>query len=210
MKLEIEGKMQRSLWIQFFFEALTGIFVFAVVLLCWRRPVWLSLLLAGGLGAQLWFWRGKADAAMMAAAALIATPSEILGVRSGGWDYDAPGIVLGIPIWLPLVWAYLCSLSRRISLSIHSVTRRVQSNRSVLAMKILFGLLSGAILFYCLIAVSVVLKPIAIAYTLFLIPAVIFWRGERDILIFVTGAVIGTIGEYTAIRAGIFHYNYPK
>ncbi len=201
--------MRRSLWIEFFFEAFTGIFLFAVVLLCWRRPVWLSLLLAGGLGAQLWFWREKADAAVIVAAALLGTPSEILGVRLGGWTYDAPGVVLGIPIWIPLVWAYMCCFFRRISLSVHSVTRRVQSNRSVLAMKILFWVLGGAILFYCLIAVSVVLKPIAIAYIILLIPVVLFWHGERDILIFVIGAIIGTIGECTAIMAGVFHYNYP-
>ncbi len=181
----------------------------AVVVIWWRKPVWLSLLLGGGLLVQLWFWREKADVAMMAAAALLGTPSEMLCVRLGVWTYHAPGLVFGIPVWIPLVWAFLFCLFRRISLSIHSVRWRIWRNREMLSVKILFGILCGVIVVYYLITVSLIMRTIAIVYTAFMIPAVIFWHGERDILIFLIGAVLGTLGEYICMKLGFWHYHYP-
>jgi hypothetical protein len=52
--------MRGRLGVELFFEAFIGIYVLAVVVICWRTPVWSSLLLGGCLGIQLWFWREKA------------------------------------------------------------------------------------------------------------------------------------------------------
>jgi hypothetical protein len=204
-----ERQIRRGLAAEFLFEVFTGIYAIAVVVMCWRKPAWLSLLLGGGLLIQLWFWREKADLAMMAAAALLGTPSEMLCVRLGVWTYHAPGLVFGIPVWIPLAWAFLFCLFRRISLSIHSVRRRIWRNREMLSVKILFGVLCGVIVVYYLITVSLIMRTIAIVYTAFMIPAVIFWHGERDILIFIIGGILGTVGEYICMKLGFWHYHYP-
>jgi hypothetical protein len=201
--------MRRDLSIEFMSEILIGIYVVAVVVLYWRNPLWASLLLGGGLGIQLWLWREKADAAMMAAAALLGTPSEILCVRLGVWSYHAPGLVFGIPVWIPLVWASLLCLFRRIALSTHSVIWRVWPSSKMVGMKIFFGVLGGVIVVYYLATVSVIMRTIAVVYTAFIIPALIFWHGRRDILIFFIGAALGTLGEYTCIKLGFWHYHYP-
>lgn len=201
--------MRRDLSVEFILETLVGLYVVGVVVLCWRRPLLATLLLGGGLAIQVWLWREKADAAMMVAAALLGTPSEILCVRLGVWSYHAPGLVFGIPVWLPLVWASLLCLFRRISLSIHSVILHTWPGRNPVARKLLFGVLGGVILSYYLVTVSVIIRTIALAYTVFMIPAVIFWHGGRDILIFCIGATLGTIGEYICIKLGFWHYHYP-
>ena len=46
-------------------------------------------------------------------------------------------------------------------------------------------------------------------YSIFMLLAVIFWHGERDILIFVIGAVLGTLGEYICRKLGFWRYHYP-
>jgi len=209
MKPKKERQKWRSLWVELFFEVFTGIYVFAAVVICWRKPVWLSLLLGGGLIIQLWFWREKTDAVMMAAAALLGTPSEMLCVRLGVWSYSAPGLVLGIPVWIPLVWAFLFCLFRRISLSIHSAVWKIWPNPKMLSVRIFFGGLGAVIVVYYLITVSLIMRTIAVVYTIFMIPAMIFWHGERDILIFFTGAALGTLGEYICIKLGFWHYHYP-
>lgn len=209
MKQKNIGKATLGLWYEFLFEAFTCIYIVAVVALCWRRPLWSSVLLCVGLALQLWFWRKKADAAMMAAAALLGTPSEILCVKLGVWTYHAPGLVFEIPVWIPLVWAFLFCLFRRISLSIYSATLRVWPNRKSFARKILFAVLGGVIVVYYIATVSVIMRTIATVYTVFMIPAAIFWHRERDIYIFFVGGILGTLGEYICIELGFWDYHYP-
>ena len=74
---------------------------------------------------QLWFRGEKADVATMVAAVLLGTSSEMLCVRLGVWTYHAPGLLLGLPVWIPLVWASLFWLFRRLSLTIMSVAQRI-------------------------------------------------------------------------------------
>jgi len=206
----IVGKANRGgLGIDFMFEAFTCIYVVAVVAFFWHIPIAASLLLGGGLAMQLWFWKEKADAAMMVGAALLGTPAEILCVKLGVWTYHAPGLVFGVPVWIPLVWAFLFCLFRRISLSLHSATWKVLPGNKMFARSIFFGVLGGGILVYYLITVFVIMKTIAIVYTMFMIPAAVFWHGKRDILIFFVGAVLGTLSEYICMKLGFWHYHYP-
>ena len=206
----IQGKRkQRGLEIELLLEAFVGAYVLAVVVTCWGKPVWISLLLAGILGIQLWLWREKADVAAMIAAALLGTSSEMLCVKLGVWTYHAPGIVAGLPVWIPLVWASLFCLFRRISLTMTSVTRTVWPDPMTMTRKILFKVLGGLIVVYYLITVSIIKKTFSAVYTVFMIPAVIFWREERDILIFLIGGAFGTLGEYVCMKLGFWQYHYP-
>jgi|GEM_PF-4946825 len=70
-------------------------------------------------------------------------------------------------------------------------------------------LLGGLIVVYYLAAVSFIMRTIAVVYTAFMIPAVIFWHGRRHILVFFVGAALGTLGEYICIKLGFWHYHYP-
>ena len=199
----------RGLGTEVLFELFIGVYLLTVVVIFWRLPVWASLLLGGAIGMELWFWRQRADAAMMIGAALLGTPSEMLCVKLGVWTYHAPGVVLGLPVWLPLVWASLFCLFRRLSLTMRSVTRRMWSDENRLAMKISSWGLGGLILVYYFITVSVIRKPVAAVYTVFMIPAVIFWHGKRDMLIFVIGGALGTLGEFICMELGFWQYHYP-
>ena len=91
-----KGIMRRHVGMEFLFEIFTSIYLVGVVIFCWDRPTLASLLLAAGLCMQLWFWREKADAVAMAAAALLGTPSEMICVKFGVWTYNAPGLFFDV------------------------------------------------------------------------------------------------------------------
>jgi hypothetical protein len=201
--------MRHNLWVEFAFEFIMGVYVVAGVVLGWHRPLILSIVLAAGLAIQFWYWRQKADVAMMIAAALLGGPAEVLCVKLGIWTYDAPGLVFGIPAWIPLVWAFLLCFFRRVTLSIHAVVELIWSGKNTFSRKLAFFLLGATIMIYYLYTVAVIRRIIAIAYTTMMAPAVIFWPQERDILIFLFGAACGTLGEYICMRLGFWHYHYP-
>jgi len=46
MKLRVIERLDRNLWVEIGVEAVAGLYVVGIVVLCWSRPVWLSLLLA--------------------------------------------------------------------------------------------------------------------------------------------------------------------
>ncbi len=50
---------------------------------------------------------GETDIVTMIVAAFLGTVSEIVCVTKGLWTYEAPILMMGIPVWLPLVWANL-------------------------------------------------------------------------------------------------------
>jgi uncharacterized membrane protein YjjB (DUF3815 family) len=73
--------IQKNTIIEYFFEIISAAYVIIVVLSCWKLPLIATVLLGAGLGAQLFFWKEKADVATMIAAAVLGTPSEMLCVK---------------------------------------------------------------------------------------------------------------------------------
>ncbi len=203
------SELRKNLAVQFGFELLTALYVIAVVLLLWRMPVWTTLSLLAGLGLQLWFWREKSDAATMLAAALLGTPAEMICVKYGVWTYEAPGLMLGIPVWIPLVWAFLFCLFRRITFSFLALTDKVIPEKDSLSKKIFFALLAAVIIVYFTYTVSVINRVIAIVYSCFMLPTVVFWRTRRDITIFIVGGILGTLGEFMCMKLGFWIYHFP-
>lgn len=190
-------------------QAAMCLYVVAVVAFSWRQPILTSLLLGFGLLTQLLVWREKSQAAMMIAAAFLGTPSEMVCVKYGIWSYHAPGLFLGIPIWIPLVWAYLFGLFRRIALHFYRMTRVMTSERQNFIKKAVLWSLRIVILLYSAVTISIIKRSIALTYTAFLIPAVIFWRTDRDVLIFIISGALGTFGESICMKLGFRHYHYP-
>ncbi len=180
-----------------------------VVAFCWRSIGWMIFGLGAGLVLQLWFWRARADAVAMLAAAILGPPIEALCVKTGIWTYDSPGLVFGVPVWLPLVWAYLFGYYRRIALVIHEISLKIWPNSRDRWRIITFGLLGAVILIYFLVTVFLIRRNIALCYTAAMIPIIIFWRKERDIIIFGAGGIIGTVGEYIYMQLGFWEYHFP-
>ena len=188
------------------FEVFACIYVVLVVVFFWKSPVAASFLLSAGIGLQLWFYRGKSDVATIIAAALLGTPSEIICVHYGVWTYAAPGLVLGIPIWIPLVWGYLFCLFRRLSITACDIMALVSNKKLVNVSIIVLGAL---ILIYFIATIMVIKKEIAIVYTAFMIPAILFGRKDKDILIFIIAGILGTLGEYISMNLGYWRYHFP-
>ena len=185
------------------------LYVVAAVVFSWRQPILTSLLLGFGILAQLLVCREKSQVVMMIAAILLGTPSEIACVKYGVWSYHAPGLVFGIPIWIPLVWAYLFGLFRCVTLHLYRMIRVTPSGRRNTIKKIVLWGLRIVILLYSAVTICIIKRFIALTYMIFLIPAVIFWHRDRDALIFTVGGVFGTFGELICMKLGFWHYHYP-
>jgi hypothetical protein len=204
-----ERPFPRSTGWEFLFQALISCYLVGVVVFFWPFPFWAGLLLAVGLIIQLWFWGEAADGAAMAGAALLGTPSEMLCVKYGVWSYDAPGLLFGIPAWIPLIWASLFCLFRRISISIHGLILHIAPDGKSVPRRIFFGFLAVVILTYFGAVLFTIMRSIAIVYSFFMLLAVVFWHKERDILIFVVGGILGTFGEYICMKLGFWQYHFP-
>jgi hypothetical protein len=193
----------------FLYESVAAVYLIAVVVLLWKAALATSLFLAAGIVFWLLKFKNKADAAAMVAAAVLGTPSEILCVKYGVWTYEAPGLVLGVPIWLPLIWASLFCLFRRLTRTLLKVADQLWPAPYRLPRRLCFALLAALILAYYITISLAIYRHIAIVYTVIMLIAVFFWRAERDILIFIIGGILGTFGEYVCMRLGFWHYHFP-
>ena len=190
-------------------EMVAGAYLVLTVVCFWNRPVAATGLLAAGILLWLWHYRSRADAAAMLWAALLGTPSEMLCVRYGVWTYEAPGLMLGVPVWIPLIWASLFCLFRRITLTILELADRRWPHAGAPARRILFGALGALIVLYFIWVFFSITPSIARVYAVVMLTAALFWRRERDILIFMVGGFLGTLGEFVCMQLGFWQYHYP-
>ena len=201
--------MQPKIAIELIVEIVAGVYLTAVVVFLWEHPVTATLLLAVGIGLWVLKYRNKADVVVMLAAALLGTPSEMICVKYGVWTYHAPGLFLGVPVWIPLIWASLFCLFRRITLSFTAIADIIWPVTTATSRKIVFGFLIGVILVYYLAVFATITRSIAMVYTVIILVAAVFWHKDRDILIFIVGATLGTIGEAICMKVGFWHYHSP-
>ena len=186
--------MQPKIAIELIVEIVAGVYLTAVVVFLWEHPVTATLLLAVGIGLWVLKYRNKADVVVMLAAALLGTPSEMICVKYGVWTYHAPGLILGVPVWIPLIWASLFCLFRRITLSFTAIADIIWPVTAATSRKIVFGFLIGVILVYYLAVFATITRSIAMVYT---------------VIIFIVGATLGTIGEAICMKVGFWHYHSP-
>ena len=202
-------EMLRKIAVEIIVEVVAGVYLTGIVVFLWGHPVVATLLLAAGIGFWVLRYQNKADVATMLAAALHGTPSEMICVKYGLWTYHAPGLFLGIPVWIPLIWASLFCLFRRITLTFTAVADTIWPVPAATSRKIVFGILVGVILVYYLVVTTTIARSIAMVYTVIILIAAVFWHRERDILIFLVGATLGTIGEAICMKVGFWHYHFP-
>ncbi|CAN2039275.1 DUF2878 domain-containing protein [Candidatus Magnetomoraceae bacterium gMMP-15] len=192
-----------------FLNCIAAIYMLSMILIFYEKPVLLTFLLCGSIVFQLLFFNEKVDIAMMLTAAFLGSFAEIVCVKLNVWTYNVPGLMFGIPIWLPFAWGSLLCLFRRISLHIYLMISNKCDKKNKIIMQIFWGLLAGMIIIYYVIIICVISPTIAIIYTIFMISAVIFWHEKRDMLIFIISAFVGTLGEYICIKFEFWHYHYP-
>jgi hypothetical protein len=190
-------------------EIIAGIYLVLTVVLFWRQPIVATLLLSAGIGLWLWYYRNRADTAAMLWAAFLGTPSEMVCVYKGVWTYQAPGMILGIPVWIPLIWASLFCLFRRIVLTLLDLINQRWPDPNVLPRKIMFRILGAIIIAYFVWVAFSIAPAIALVYAIIISIAAFFWRQERDILIFLVGGFLGTLGEFICMQLGFWQYHYP-
>lgn len=191
---------------QALFAAFTGATLFATVVWSWHQPALTTIVLTLVLIAQLQYHPHPNDHRAMLAAALLGTPAEAVSVHLGEWTYHAPGLILGLPIWIPLIWANLFALYRRLTRLLLAMLPAGNPFR-VPYIRILTILISV----YAFLTLTLMDKMplVHLLYAGFLIAMAGYWRAETDLSIFVIGALLGTLGEYTCVQLGYWHYYNP-
>ncbi|VVB57720.1 Uncharacterised protein [uncultured archaeon] len=85
----------------------------AAVCLFWANPAFLAVMLVGL--SLIMLWKSEpADWWAYAFCALFGTLAEMMGVAVGAWQYGA-GTLLGVPVWLPLLWGIACLFMVQVS-----------------------------------------------------------------------------------------------
>ncbi len=174
----MNNRYHKNLSTQFLFLLFTGAYALITVLTFWNKPVVIIFFLIAGILLQLLFWNKNTDLIIMILAAILGTLSEILCVKTGIWTYNAPNLFFGIPLWIPLVWAYLFNFFRRLSKWILLALQKTFPEKNSLISKIIFGFLGGSIIIYFVITIIVINKIIGLIYFIFMLIAVIFFRNK--------------------------------
>lgn len=102
----------------FLYSCILALFTVISVSLFWQSPVQLTLILFVISVVMLLISRDREDLLLYTAASFWGALSESLAVAFGAWTYPLPDI-LGIPIWLFLVWGIAGVFIKRIYLVIH-------------------------------------------------------------------------------------------
>lgn len=188
-----------------------GTTLLASVTLTWNQPLWTTVLLAALFFLQ---WKHRVqpgDRIVMITAALLGTPGELLEVSLGEWTYHAPHLIWGIPMWIPLVWANLFVLFRRLTRSTLQLLTHLWPGINTPHWRTLFGSLAIGIILLWITALLLMQKQVEILafYAFFMVLLGGFWNKEPQRLLFLIAASIGAFGEYLCIQLGYWHYNQP-
>lgn len=114
MRTEIRDLL---LLLSFFAIAVWGIVHFHA------RTVPLLIALSIGAAVSLSLWHEKQDVLLFALAGILGPSMEILCIRAGAWTYARQDF-LGIPMWLPLVWALSLFFLARVARTLARLTEK--------------------------------------------------------------------------------------
>ena len=96
------------------FDIILFSFGIALISLFYKNNLLLTGLLSVGVLIGMKFWHKKHDIYFFAIGAIIGPVGEIIAIYFGAWQYANPSL-LGIPIWLPIVWGLAMILVKRLA-----------------------------------------------------------------------------------------------
>ena len=92
----------------------------ALVSLLYKQTVLLTIIMVAGWAIALKLWHSKNDIATLLAGAVAGTLAESIAVMTGAWKYANPTL-LGIPLWLPLLWGGAAMFIRKFADTLASI-----------------------------------------------------------------------------------------
>lgn len=198
-------------WRDLVFAAAVAAALFLTVVLLWNHPYVTFALLALVLAAQGIYRPRPGDGITMLFAAVLGTAGELVEVSLGEWTYHAPDMVYGLPVWIPLIWANLFGLFRRLNRATVFLMEHFHMPFDSPGRDRLYWFMRKIFLVYGLFALVAMNKMVAVVAFYALIMAVVgvFWKQERDFLILYWGALLGAFGEFVCIQLGYWEYYDP-
>lgn len=189
---------------------IVAVALMASVTLTWNTPIWTTVLLSVCLVAQGLLNPGPGDRLAMLTAAILGTPAEIAEVHLGEWTYHAPDLILGVPMWISLIWANLFVLFRRLSRS-WTIILDIGFEKGGVFRRWLGIVLAVPIISFWVSALLLMDKPPLVQglYAMMILLTALFWHSEMDSLIFLTGGTLGAIGEFVCVQLGYWSYFNP-
>ena len=109
-------------WSFLFLEAALLIITVASVSLFYRQNLLLFAIMAAGWAIALKLFHTKEDITLLLSGAVIGAVAEIVAVRTGAWSYANP-TVLGVPLWLPLLWGGSILFTKKLTQTILELLR---------------------------------------------------------------------------------------
>lgn len=85
-----------------------------IISLLWSNNLLLTTVLVASLLVGMKVWYKKYDIHFFIIGAIVGPLAEIVCIYFGTWTYANPSI-LGIPIWLPIVWGLATIIIKRIA-----------------------------------------------------------------------------------------------
>ena len=89
----------------------------------WERPLGLTLVMALVSVIMLSVWREREDLLLFALCAVAGALAEAAAIAFGAWTYGFPNMI-GIPLWLPLLWGVAGLFIKRMGEELHSFVRK--------------------------------------------------------------------------------------
>ncbi len=197
---------------------LFGLYLFIAVNGFWRNNALTGSLIIAASLAMLACWRSPKNALAYLSAAFLGFICEYLLTTGGYWHYNNPSTVIitrnltiaTLPWWLFFLWGYFIVLFIQAAYLLEKLIQGLKaSGVTALAEKVFFPLLWLAAMAYVFFIYVNLSFDLTRWFLLIIVPAALFWRRRIDLLAFFTGALFGTLGEYTSIRFGVFQYHAP-
>ena len=213
-----ERTMAKTIKQELFLLLLFGCFLFFTVNLFWKNnTVTGTLIISASIGIFMCWWNLNNLIAYFLAGLLGFTCEYIL-TKQAYWHYNNPSIIpftntfsiTSLPWWLFFLWGYFIVWFIQTAYLIERLMKNSKTiGQSPSARKQIFLSLWSVVIVYVLSIYANLSFDLTRWFLVIIIPVALFWRQDIDLIAFFTGALCGTLGEWTSIRSGVFQYHFP-
>lgn len=109
----------KNIYWRIFLETLPLLVGLVLAYFFWHNNVLLTILYLCVIGVVLWFRREPGDYHSLVLGVLIGLLVEIIGTSVAGYQSFTNPDFLGIPVWLPIAWAYGLMAMKRIGVVVY-------------------------------------------------------------------------------------------